>query len=405
MIEEDLTQLREILDRLADVDPADLDDTAVHDATIEVHRLQHHFALTAGQLLAVWDQRQLWKTDQSLTAAGRLSRELHCSQRTAKGSLRRARRLVGLPGAVAVVRAGSLSPDHLDLLAGARAVNPERFADEEEQLVSHCEQLSFRDAEHVVAYWKLHADPDGSEPADDTATAHVSESFDGTVRVDATLDPIGGAIVAGELRRLAEQIRHADERDGVARTSAERLGAALVEMATRSASTPPGSRRPKPLFTVLVGDETLSQLCELSSGHITNPATLARHADIAMLETILFDGPRTVISVSHQRTFTGALRRAIEVRDRHCQHPSGCAVPAERCDVDHIVPWPESQRTDQGNGRLECPTHNRHAERHDTDAVPEPLRFLTGLDAGRARARWWCAHHPELFDDPDDDPD
>jgi hypothetical protein len=158
-------------------------------------------------------------------------------------------------------------------------------------------------------------------------------------------------------------------------------------------------------YTALIGDGTLTTLCELSSGHITNTPTLARYADTALLESVLFDGPRTVISVSHKRTFTGALRRAIEVRDRHCQHPSGCDVPAERCDIDHIVPWPDSRRTDQGNGRLECPTHNRHPDRHDTDAVPQPIQILTGLDAGRARARWWCAHHPELFDDdPDDDP-
>ena len=123
-----------------------------------------------------------------------------------------------------------------------------------------------------------------------------------------------------------------------------------------------------------------------------------------MLETVLFDGPDTVVSVSRKRAFTGALRRAIEVRDRHCQHPSGCDVPAERCDVDHIVPWPESQRTDQGNGRLECPTHNRHADRHDTDAVPRPVLFLTGLDAVRARARWWCSYHDRVSGDGDDEP-
>jgi HNH endonuclease len=66
-----------------------------------------------------------------------------------------------------------------------------------------------------------------------------------------------------------------------------------------------------------------------------------------------------VISVSHKRTFTGALRRAIEVRDRHCQHPSGCDEPADRCDVDHIQPHSHGGETSQHNGRLSCWPHNR----------------------------------------------
>jgi hypothetical protein len=50
MIEDDLTRLRDLLDSLADVDPDALDDAALHDAAIQVHRLQHHLAVTARAL-------------------------------------------------------------------------------------------------------------------------------------------------------------------------------------------------------------------------------------------------------------------------------------------------------------------------------------------------------------------
>ena len=70
---------------------------------------------------------------------------------------------------------------------------------------------------------------------------------------------------------------------------------------------------------------------------------------------MLFDGPFTVIAASPQRCFTGRLRRAIEVRDRHCQHPSGCDVPAQDCDVDHIVPAVEGGKTTQFNGQDQVP--------------------------------------------------
>ncbi len=89
------------------------------------------------------------------------------------------------------------------------------------------------------------------------------------------------------------------------------------------------------------------------------------YLDDADLERIVFDGPDRVLSVSTRRRFTGALRRAIEVRDRHCQHPSGCDEPAPTCDVDHIEPWPIARRTSQDNGRLQCRPHNRDPAKHD----------------------------------------
>ncbi|MHB1547555.1 MAG: HNH endonuclease signature motif containing protein, partial [Acidimicrobiales bacterium] len=45
-------------------------------------------------------------------------------------------------------------------------------------------------------------------------------------------------------------------------------------------------------------------------------------------------------------------------RDRTCTHPT-CEVSAERCQVDHIVPWAAGGPTTQENGRLLCGYHNR----------------------------------------------
>lgn len=191
---------------------------------------------------------------------------------------------------------------------------------------------------------------------------------------------------------------------GVVRTAAQRRAAALVEMATRSASAPSDGRRPRPLFTVLVGDESFAHLCELASGTVITPGDLVPYLASADVETVLFDGSMTVLSVSHRRTFTGAVRRAIQVRDRHCQHPSGCDVSAEDCDVDHIVPWPAGGPTSQFNGRLECPTHNRNADRHDYHATPLPSRHVTHLDVLRARIRWRQRHdHDDEGGDDDAD--
>ena len=265
-------------------------------------------------------------------------------------------------------------------------------------------QAALPPATQVVDYWLLHADPDGTHTDDtDKATAYASETSDGTVHVSATLTGLGAHHYLTELDRLANDIRLADERDGVVRTAGQRRAAAMLTMAIRSASTPAGAQPPKPLFTVLLGDATFTGLCETSTGRVISPDQLAPYVDDAVMETIYFAGPVTIIGRSRRRSFTGALRRAIEVRDRICQHPAGCDVPADRCDVDHIIPVTDGGVTDQHNGRLECPGHNRHPDRHDHHAQPQPEQHPTYLDYLRAHLRWrYLRDHPNDDDETEE---
>jgi 5-methylcytosine-specific restriction protein A len=70
-------------------------------------------------------------------------------------------------------------------------------------------------------------------------------------------------------------------------------------------------------------------------------------------------GPKNRVEVSEKaRLFTGATRRAIELRDRECTHPY-CDLPASACQVDHIIPDAANGPTTQENGRLLCGFHNR----------------------------------------------
>lgn len=60
---------------------------------------------------------------------------------------------------------------------------------------------------------------------------------------------------------------------------------------------------------------------------------------------------------AQRRFFTGALRRAIEIRDRICFHPSCDEVP-QRPEVDHIDEAPKGGETTQENGQCGCDFHN-----------------------------------------------
>ena len=52
-----------------------------------------------------------------------------------------------------------------------------------------------------------------------------------------------------------------------------------------------------------------------------------------------------------------AMRRYVQVRDRHCRFP-GCRRPARACDLDHLVAWPQGP-TDEANLACLCRTHHR----------------------------------------------
>jgi hypothetical protein len=206
------------------------------------------------------------------------------------------------------------------------------------------------------------------------------------------LSAVDAEIVERELVRLMAIV----QRDSAVHlTVAQRRAAALVLMATRSINATGVAARP--LFQVIVGDDTASHLCELASGHVVRPADLVSYIDTAVVESFLFDGPSTVIAKSNARTFTGALRKAIQVRDRRCQHRSQCPAPASVADVDHRRPASEGGATSQFNGRVECIPHNRLAHLHDHPGHdPDPPEHTVDLlDAVRCRLRWQALHDPE----------
>lgn len=74
---------------------------------------------------------------------------------------------------------------------------------------------------------------------------------------------------------------------------------------------------------------------------------------------------RFTASLTRQTTYSPstALRLAVTERDGTCRHP-GCAVAAERCDLDHVVPFDHASPLDGGLTREDnlvalCRSHHR----------------------------------------------
>jgi hypothetical protein len=342
----------------------------------KLHYLQARYDSFVTEATAAFEKGEEWAAEGAKTAASWISSRCRVPRATAKRRVRLGRTLRHLPMVAQAWREGDIGEDAAKAMASARRHRTEAsMARDEEMLVTQAKELGFEDFSRVLAYWKQLADPDGAEASEEERKASrdvfLASSIGGMYLGQMTLDPLNGAIVANELNRLEHDLFEADcaeakERlgrtariDELTRTSGQRRADALVEMATRSRTAPADGIRPAPLFSVLVGFETLhGRICELENGTVLHPSALEPWMDSAYFERALFSlGNRIDVSV-RSRFFTGGTRRAIELRDRICTHPH-CYEPAETCQVDHIETYASGGLTTQDNGRLLCGFHNR----------------------------------------------
>ena len=318
-------RLEAVLDEFAGLDVDTLDDSELHELVVGLGVLSTRLEAAWCRLIGRWDSRQIWAADGSKAAGARLARETHRRRGDADRLVRRARDLHQMPHTEKVYGAGEICGAHVDLVASCnRPWRNADFVDSEEFLVNMCRTPFFSVAQRGIEYWKQRADLAAADRDADTVRQgrHLSASvtWRGTVAVDGALDPVGGEIFKTELDRLCERLRLQDLRDGVVRTATQRRADALVEMAMRSATAPADGLRPRPLLTVTIGIEPFNHLCQTAAGTVVAPGLLIPYLSDADIERIVYDPPKRRIEASWRRSFSGALRRIIEIRDGHCQH-------------------------------------------------------------------------------------
>jgi hypothetical protein len=364
------------------------------------------------EAVAGFEATEEWRLSGACSARAWLMAEARLSEKEAGTHLRRGRALATMPHTREAFEQGSITGNHVDgLVPLATGRTAEALVRDEHVLIEAATRCSHERFTQFVEEWKQVVDPDGTDEAAERRKARravtLSESIGGMWFGSMTLDPVLGTIVFNELKRLERQL-FAEEWAGarrrlgrepttadLTRTPGQRRADALGVMARRSRTAPADGRKPEPLFTVLVNDEAIyGRLCRLAGGTVVPPGHLSpwlEDADIERAEYPLVKmgataTMRTVDARSFEqavtrpiarvecpptdRFFTGATRRAIQVRDRICSHPS-CDLPASWCEVDHIRPYSEGGATTQENGRLLCGKHNRMRNRTEH---PPPRR-------------------------------
>ncbi len=369
----DLDVLTEVIDRLHGSDPSTYGDAeSIQVAQRQLARLDAFVTKATG----AFDVARNWEPDGAANAASWLATRCRLPKAQARRTVRRARSLRHLPGCTRAWAEGNITAAQVDVIDGLRDDSTEDvLARDEETLVAQAATLRYDLFVRAAAYWRQLADPDGAEDDEESRRGrrdvYLARSFGGMWLGKITLDPISGSIVSGELERLERALFESDwaearERLGkeprladLGRSSGQRRADALVEMATRSQIAPSDGRRPTPLFSVLIDYEALrGRVCELAQGTAITPGSLLPWLNEAYLERVVFAPERRVEVSATARLFSGATRRAIELRDRECTHDY-CDVPAPSCQVDHIVPFTAGGPTVEENGRLLCGFHNR----------------------------------------------
>ena len=369
----ELDALTETIDHLAASDPSVYADAE----SIEVlHRELARLEAVTTEAVDAFDNSGTWALDGARTASAWVATRCRLPKGEARRRARLVRQLVDLPECRRAWSAGEINAAHVGTIAALRRESSaESLERDEAMLVDQAKTLPFEQFNRVAAYWEQHADPDGTDEAAEKRRGrrdvYLASSFDGMYLGKMTLDEISGATVSGELSRLERQLFEADWAEAketlgreprveeLSRTSAQRRADALVEMAIRSRTAPADGQRPAPQFSVLVGYETFhGRICQLANGTVASPGSLLAWLDEAYLERAVFRPGRRVEVSPTARLFSGATRRAIELRDQECTHPY-CDTPAPDCQVDHIMPAALGGPTTQENGRLLCGFHNR----------------------------------------------
>ncbi len=365
--------LTKALDHLAELDPSELaDPETLLELQRSICRTEAIFTSAVGEF-DTWGD---WAVDGARSAAAWLTAECRMPGSQAQKQVSRSRHLRQLKACDGAWRNGEIGSAQVDAICrkhkGATGCFVER---DEEMLVDGARTLRFSDFTRMMEYWGQHADPDGTEEDAEARRArrdvYLARSLDGMYFGQMTLDPISGEIVANELDRLEAELFDQDWKEAKARlgfdprvsdltrTPSQRRADALVEMATRSRAMPAGASRPAPLLSVLVGYETLhGPICQTARGTVISPGSLLPWLDEAYIERAVFDPPNRVEVSATARFFTGATRRALELRDQMCTHPY-CEQPAQDCEADHIQPYAAGGPTTQANGRVLCGYHNR----------------------------------------------
>ena len=303
------------------------------------------------RLAAEFVQTDYWDWEGSTTPYDWIRFNCHLTSNAAGDWVTVGERKASLADSVHAVESGEIGFTHLVVMARTAEAVGERF--DEAHLLEKARASSPGKFRYTCDHYRHAADPGGyaAEQFEKYEHRHLrlSRWEDGSLVLSGVLDPVEGVVLRTTLEPLARKSGVHD-----VRTREQRLADALVELAY-------GGKPANMQITASV--ETFKGLTGAAAGEMefslpVSSTTVQRMACDCSVMRILLDQESLVVNVGRsKRIISGPARRALQVRDGHCQWP-GCERPASRCDGHHLVHWIHGGSTDLSNLVLLCHRHH-----------------------------------------------
>jgi hypothetical protein len=250
--------------------------------------------------------------------------------------------------------AGDVTVPHVEQLAAVAYRREVLYERDEHVLLDTATTVAAQDFPKVIRRWMSLAD-------DELARREAAYAFD---RRSFTLSPTtGGSAVSGFVDPEASALIAAvfDETqppDGKhdTRTRAQRWADALVLLCERARGGTLGEARPIAGVEAVFDHDGLR--CEIEGFGPIPTSTVERLLCDCALGRVVMQGRSQLLDLGRRtRTVPERLRRALVLRDEHCQFP-GCRAPASWCDAHHLVWWTRGGETSLWNLVLLCRRHH-----------------------------------------------
>ncbi|HTI78405.1 MAG TPA: HNH endonuclease signature motif containing protein, partial [Mycobacterium sp.] len=341
-------------------------------------------AAFAGQLLAVGeyavrrleqssDEHDLWCVDEWEAIAVEVGAELGISRGRASSQMHYGRTLHERLPKLGVVFAAGL----VDFRVIAAAVfrtdliqDKEALATIDAQLaekVPSWNKLSREKVAELVDWLVIDADPDAVRVAkqrDLDRHIEVGPGANGLAEIWGQVRGPDGAVFDAKLNELAATVCPDDPR-----TKVQRRADALAPLTAGATSMPCTCGKPDcrpadadapktPVVITVIAEAATVEGTSDKPGYLPGygavpAATVAEMATSASLRPM--PTPKDLVAEPNYRP-SAALTRFVQSRDLTCSFP-GCDQPAEKCDIDHSVPYPHGP-THPSNTTLKCRIHH-----------------------------------------------
>jgi hypothetical protein len=302
------------------------------------------------------------------------------------------RDLRALPGMAEAVLRGEVRLGHLRLLVGAARAKPHRWAalaDIEELATRTAAELSEPRFARYVERWAALVDArhDAALRAQgidvpvidhgSAAQSGRSELFlsrygtDGMWALSGTLDTETGLALSMALESVCDVIRTEERSGDLAQLRHDALGVLLTGQLSAGLPVHKGVRPHIMVITRDTGGPDQRDLAEPTQAELLDRTDgtsgalwltgLARQrlACDALTQSLTVDADGVPLRLGRSaRVVPPALRRVVDIRDRHCTF-AGCSAPAMWCQAHHMVHWEDGGSTDERNLTLVCSFHHK----------------------------------------------